>query len=95
MQTATTPAKRKHRCEPCAVADPASTGVLNVNTVNAHEASYAVTQARDIRQEASELVARISLLKGCLPSCFGFTGEALLQAALTVDTLAGVLGCVP
>ena len=38
-------------------------------------------------------MARMSLLKGCLPSCFGFSGKALLEAAARVDTLAGVLGC--
>ena len=58
----------------------------------AYEALYAVTQAQDVRQKASELVARISLLKGCLPSCFGFSGDALLQAAAAVDTLAGMIG---
>ena len=48
-------------------------------------------QAKEIRRVATELVRRISLLKGCLPSCYGYTGEQLLAAAGRLDSVAGAL----
>jgi len=39
---------------------------------------------------ATELVRRISLLKGCLPSCWGYTGEQLIAVAGRLDSVAGV-----
>jgi len=48
-------------------------------------------QAKEIRRVATELVRRISLLKGCLPSTYGYTGKQLLAAAGRVNSVAGAL----
>ena len=48
-------------------------------------------QAKEVRRVATELVRRISLLKGCLPSCSGYTGKQLVEAAGRLSSVAGTL----
>ena len=42
--------------------------------------------------ESTALAARISMVKGCLPSCFELTGKQLIEAAGALDRLPGMGG---
>ncbi len=54
--------------------------------------SSVAEQAKDLRAQSMALAARISMLKGCVPSCFGMTGKELVEAAADLDRLPGMVG---
>ena len=69
-----------------------SLGAMVAQTTHSLRNGCIDSQAKELRDGAELLVKRISTLKGCLPSCFGLTGKALLAAANEMHTLPGMRG---